>query len=145
MEQTDTPRLQQLVAQLVETRAVRKAADDVVKRYKEAEKEITEAVMLEMSAQGIASANIDGIARVAIADKPHYEITDVEAFALYCLKKMVASFQNGGPLSDGILLQRRISREALESHNNGDPLSPDECVLAGVRLVVDNTLTVRSN
>lgn len=144
MEQ-DTPRLQSLVSQLMVVRTARKEADAIAKQRKEEEKVLTDAIMLEMSAQGIASANLEGLARVAIADKPHYEIADVEAFALYCLMKMVGSFRRGGPLSDGILLQRRISREALESHNNGDPLSPEECALAGVRYVVDNTLTVRSN
>lgn len=144
MDQT-TPRLHTLVAQFVAAREEVKQIESQAKSAKERVKDLTEAIKLEMSSQGLASANLDGIARVVISDKPHYEIADPEAFALYSLEKMVSSFRRGGMLSDGILLQRKISREAIESHNNGDPLSEAECRRAGVRYVVDNTLTVRSN
>lgn len=141
----ESPRLPNLVSQLISTRKARQDVEKKVKEFKEQEKTLQEAVMLEMASQGLASANLEGLARVVIAEKPHYEIADPEAFALYCMKKMLDSFRKGGMLSDGILLQRRISREAIEDHNGGDPLSAEECQRAGVRYVVDNTLAIRSN
>lgn len=108
------------------------------------EKELQEMIMTEMSAQGIKSANVEGVCRVERSTRKHYEIRDVEALARKMLELMVQAGQRGGPLSDGLLLQNRsrLSKANVELVL-GDVEDEKEAAALGVALVEKNILSVK--
>lgn len=143
-----TPRmyspLQDAIADLRSIRERRKDFESQVKQYKAKEAELTNTIMTMMGAEGIVSANFDGLGSAIISDKVHYEIVDAQAFALYNIRKMVEAFQSGGVLTDGLFLQRTISRAAIEAQFDGEAVPENECIIAGIRRVVEPTLSIRT-
>lgn len=137
--------LNSLVQKLVDARTIRKELEAKLKSAKSAENELVEAVQISMSAQGLTSANFPEVARICTTERAHYEIVDVEAVALYSCQKMLEAFRDGRPLSDGLFLQRSVSRPALEAMFNDEPLSDDACLVVGVRRVATPTLSIRKN
>ncbi len=73
-----------------------------------------------MAAQGLKSANVEGLGRVVCRETSHYEINNIEALAFQMLKVMVTSAQEGRPISDGLLLQRRVHRDNLDALLDGN-------------------------
>lgn len=72
-------------------------------------------ILQVMAAQGLKSANVEGLGRVVCKESRHYEITDIESLAYQTFKLMVKAAEEGRPLSDGLLLQRRVHRENLDA------------------------------
>ena len=90
-----------------------------------------------MSAQGLKSANVEGIGRVVSRDTGYYEITDIDVLDRQMLAIMVENHKMGRPLSDGLLLQRRVSRENLELALEDNPEAN-----YGVNFAVKTTLSI---
>lgn len=72
-------------------------------------------ILQVMAAQGLKSANVEGLGRVVCKESHHYEIMDIEGLAYQMFKSMVKAAEEGRPLSDGLLLQRRVHRENLDA------------------------------
>lgn len=72
-------------------------------------------ILQVMAAQGLKSANVEGLGRVVCKESHHYEIMDIESLAYQTFKLMVKAAEDGRPLSDGLLLQRRVHRENLDA------------------------------
>ncbi len=108
--------LNELVAEYITIRTKRlqleKEADGIKKGR---EGELSAQILQVMSAQGLKSANVSGLGRVVCRETSHYEIHDIESLALQMLKVMVSAVRDGRPISDGLLLQRRVHRENLDS------------------------------
>ena len=96
-------------------------ADDI-KNGEEAE--LKRQILLEMQTSGIKSANVEGVGRVVSKDTKYYEVQDMEKFARAMFQSMLDAAKQRRPFSDGILLQKRVHRENLETvlENSGTKL-----------------------
>lgn len=79
------------------------------------ESELKNLILLEMSSQGLKTANFEGIGRITSRNKSYYEIQDVEKLARSLMQSMIDAGRAGRPLSDGLFLQKRISGEVFET------------------------------
>lgn len=86
---------------------------DEIKNGREAE--LKQQILLEMASSGIKSINLKGLGRVVSRETPYYEIADLNALARAMFKAMLDAAQDGRPFSDGLLLQKRVSREGLDA------------------------------
>lgn len=108
--------LHSLVSRYAQVRAERLELERKAKEIAQGEEaELRKAIQLEMSAQGFKSINIEGIGRVVNKETNHYEIGDIELLARTMFETMLAAAREGRPFSDGLLLQKRISREGIEN------------------------------
>ena len=142
--------LNELAARLVQVRARRleleRQADEI--RNGE-EKELTDQIMALMSADGLKSCNIPGVARLATRTTHHYEITDIEALSMTMFKQMILALKSGRNVSDGLMFQRRPSKENIEAYmHDALNLSPEDegyntaCAGAGIAYVDKDVLSV---
>lgn len=122
---------------------------DGIKNGREAE--LKAQILAEMSAQGMKSANLEGVGRVVSKVTYHYEIRDIEALAVQMFKTMLESAKAGRPFSDGLLLQRRVSKEQLEAHmeavascieGSGPDADAAAATMFGVKYVAKNDLSI---
>lgn len=104
-----------IVASYAQAREEKKKANEDWEKWDQEEKRLAELILLEMSSQGIKTANIEGLGRVTRKENYHYEIQDVEALARKMLENMVRAHNEGRPLSDGFLLQRRVHKDNVET------------------------------
>ena len=79
------------------------------------ESELKNLILLEMSSQGLKTANFEGIGRITSRNKSYYEIQDTEKLARSLMQSMIDAGRSGRPLSDGLFLQKRISGEVFET------------------------------
>lgn len=79
------------------------------------ESELKNLILLEMSSQGLKTANFEGIGRITSRNKSFYEIQDTEKLARALMQSMIDAGRAGRPLSDGLFLQKRISGEVFET------------------------------
>lgn len=108
--------LHSLVSRYAQVRAERLELERKAKELAQGEEaELRKAILLEMSAQGFKSVNIEGVGRVVNKETSHYEIGDIELLARTMFETMLAAAREGRPFSDGLLLQKRISREGIEN------------------------------
>ena len=115
---------------------------DAIKQGEETE--LKQAILNELTAQGLKSANVEGVGRIAIRTTAHYEVADVNLLAKAFVQQVVANSNNGRPLADGMLLQARPSREGLDTLLDGmsDTDKEKTMSLFGVRFVERNDLSL---
>lgn len=116
--------LRELVAEYADLRTKRMELEHQAEEIKRGrESELKNLILLEMSGQGLKTANFDNIGRVTQRNKNYYEIQDTEKLARALVQSMVNAAQEGRPFSDGLFLQKRISSEMLETllANAGNP------------------------
>jgi hypothetical protein len=108
------------------------------------ETELKQAILNELTAQGLKSANVEGVGRIAIRTTSHYEVADANLLAKAFVQQVVANSNNGRPLADGMLLQARPSREGLDTLLEGmsDTDKEKTMSLFGVRFVERNDLSL---
>ena len=73
------------------------------------ETELKQAILNELSSQGLKSANVEGVGRIAVRTTSHYEVTDLNALAVAFVARVVANKKAGRPL------QARPSREGIDA------------------------------
>ena len=93
--------------------------------------------------------NLEGFGRVVRRDTPHYEIQDANALAVAMLRAFVAAAKEKRPMSEGFMLQRRASRDAIETYiHDLSGLGPDDdgfdaqCAALGVSRVVRQGISI---
>lgn len=109
------------------------------------ETELKQAILNELSAQGLKSANVEGVGRVAVRTTSHYEVTDLNALAVAFVARVVDNQNAGRPLSDGLPLQARPSREGIDAvldTADDDQQRQNKMSSFGVRLVERNDLSL---
>lgn len=104
---------------------------------------LQEQILALMAADGVSSLKLDGIGRVVRRSKGHYEIRDSEKLARAMLKNMCVAVQDGRPLTDAMLLQRRVSRDAVETLCEGR--EPAELEALGLAYVEKDELSITRN
>lgn len=70
-------------------------------------------ILLEMGAA--KSINLEGLGRITRTTKSYYSINNIEKLAIQMLRLMVENGQKGMPISEGLLLQQRVSKSALDA------------------------------
>lgn len=142
--------LNELAARLVQVRARRLELESQADEIRNGEeKELTDQIMALMSADGLKSCNIPGVARLATRTTHHYEITDIEALSMTMFKQMILALKSGRKISDGLMFQRRPSKENIEAYmHDALNLSPEDegyntaCAGAGIAFVDKDVLSV---
>lgn len=105
-----------LVESYIEVRTRRQELEAKANDIKNGEEqELKTLILAEMAAQGMKSVHLEGVGRVTSRVSYHYEIKDMEKLSKCMFKAMATAIENGRPVSDGLLLQRRVSKEALEN------------------------------
>lgn len=99
---------------------------DEIKKGEEAE--LKKAIMAEFTAQGLKSANVEGVGKVVLKTTYHYEVRDLNMLAYQQLAMLVQAAKDGRPLSDGLILQARIHKDNLENTLTEAGISPDQIV-----------------
>lgn len=118
--------IQELAQQYINVRARRMELEhqaDEIKNGEEAE--LKRQILIEMQSAGIKSANVEGVGRLVSKETKYYEIQDLEAFAKSMFQSMYNAAKEGRPFSDGIILQKRVHRENLETILENSGLSAD--------------------
>lgn len=134
--------IRELIEKYVAARAKRLELEAQAREIAQGEEaDLQRMILALMAADGISSLKFAGLGRVVRRNKGHYEIADIEKVSLVMLKEMAKAYREGRPLADALILQRRISRENLES------LCHDEAMLAeaGVAFVEREELAVTKN
>lgn len=142
--------LNELAARLVQVRARRLELESQADEIKNGEeKELTDQIMALMSADGLKSCNIPGVARLATRTTHYYAITDIESLSMVMFKQMILALKSGRKISDGLMFQRRPSKENIEAYmQDALNLSPEDegyntaCAGAGIAYVDKDTLSV---
>lgn len=142
--------LNELAVRLVQVRARRLELESQADEIRNGEeKELTDQIMALMSADGLKSCNIPGVARLATRTTHHYEITDIEALSMTMFKQMILALKSGRNISDGLMFQRRPSKENIEAYmHDALNLSPEDegyntaCAGAGIAYVDKDVLSV---
>lgn len=100
--------------------AVKKQRMDLEKKATELktgrEEELKRLILLEMSAQNLKSAHIDGVGRITQKNTYRYEIKNVELLAYRMFENMVKCLQEKRPLTDALLFQQRLSKTNVEDY-----------------------------
>lgn len=142
--------LNELAARLVQVRARRLELESQADEIRNGEeKELTDQIMALMSADGLKSCNIPGVARLATRTTHHYEITDIESLSMVMFKQMILALKSGRKISDGLMFQRRPSKENIEAYmHDALNISPEDegyntaCAGAGIAFVDKDVLSV---
>lgn len=141
--------MQEIAADLSRVRTERQALERQAQELKAQETELEQALLAELSAQNVKSVNLEGFGRVVRRDTPHYEISDANALAVAMLKALVAAAKERRPMSEGFMLQRRASRDAVETYiKDLSGLSPDDegfeaqCAAIGISRVVRQGISI---
>jgi hypothetical protein len=142
--------LNNLVKRLVSVRAKRLDLEKQADELKNGEeKDLTTQILALMSSGGMKSCHIPGVARLASKTTYHYEITDIDALVMLSFKQMIQAGKEGRPISEGLMFQRRPSKENIEAYMHDIlRITPDDdgydasCAGVGVAHVGKETLSV---
>lgn len=139
----------EIASALAEARSKRQALEREAQEVKAQETELEQALLAELSAQNVKSVNLEGFGRVVRRDTVHYEIGDANALAVAMLRALVAAAREKRPLSEGFMLQRRASRDAIETYiHDLSGLNPEDegfdaqCAALGVNRVVRQGISI---
>lgn len=136
--------IRELTARYVDVRARRLELEAKAREIQQGEEaELQQMILALMHAEGISSLKFAGLGRVVRRSKGHYEINDIEKVVLAMLKNMATAYREGRPLADALLLQRRISRENLETLC--EDMSTKTLADLGVAFVEKEELAVTKN
>lgn len=113
MENNNTlSRMTSLVEELIANRGQQKSLREQLDELKGQEEDLKRSILLCM--EGAKSINLEGLGRVTRTTKTYYSISNIEKLAVQMFKLMLENGQRGMPLSEGLLLQQRVSKSALD-------------------------------
>ena len=113
MENNSTlSRMTSLVEELIANRGQQKSLREQLDELKGQEEDLKRSILLCM--EGAKSINLEGLGRVTRTTKTYYSISNIEKLAVQMFKLMLENGQRGRPLSEGLLLQQRVSKSALD-------------------------------
>lgn len=101
-----------LVEELIANRGQQKSLREQLDALKGEEEDLKRSILLCM--EGAKSINLEGLGRITRTTKTYYSIGNIEKLAVQMFKLMLENGQRGMPLSEGLLLQQRVSKTALD-------------------------------
>lgn len=114
--------MRELVEKFIAVRTKRRELDEQSNNLKLQENELKSQLLEKMQSLQQSSVSYDDLGKVIRTTKRHYEIRDKDLFARAILQSIVEAVQAGGTFYDGLLVQLRPSKDAvdfyLESHPN---------------------------
>lgn len=138
--------LTEMVTCLKKARENRANLEKQAKGIKEIENDLERRILMEMAAQGLKTVHVEGVARVSSKDAYHYELADIEKLSKEMFYGMMKAIEHGRPISDGLLLQQRISKSNLEDiltakYPDGN-ITPEALDELGIRKVEEKTISL---
>lgn len=113
MENNSTlSRMTSLVEELIANRGQQKSLREQLDELKGQEEDLKRSILLCM--EGAKSINLEGLGLITRTTKTYYSISNIEKLAVQMFKLMLENGQRGMPLSEGLLLQQRVSKSALD-------------------------------
>lgn len=113
MENNTLSQTARLVGELIANREQQKSLREQLDCLKAKEDELKKSILLCM--EGAKSINLEGLGRITRTTKSYYSINNIEKLALQMFKLMLENGKRGMPLSEGLLLQQRVSKSALDA------------------------------
>lgn len=113
MENNTLSQTARLVEELIANREQQKSLREQLDCLKAKEDELKKSILLCM--EGAKSINLEGLGRITRTTKSYYSINNIEKLALQMFKLMLENGKRGMPLSEGLLLQQRVSKSALDA------------------------------
>lgn len=113
MENNSISQMATLVEQLMQNKSQQKSLREQLDILKNEEDALRRSILLAMGAA--KSINLEGLGRITRTTKSYYSINNVEKLALQMFKLMLENGKRGMPLSEGLLLQQRVSKSALDA------------------------------
>lgn len=113
MENNSISQMATLVEQLMQNKSQQKSLREQLDILKNEEESLRRSILLAMGAA--KSINLEGLGRITRTTKSYYSINNVEKLALQMFKLMLENGKRGMPLSEGLLLQQRVSKSALDA------------------------------
>ena len=113
MENNSISQMATLVEQLMQNKSQQKSLREQLDILKNEEEALRRSILLAMGAA--KSINLEGLGRITRTTKSYYSINNVEKLALQMFKLMLENGKRGMPLSEGLLLQQRVSKSALDA------------------------------
>lgn len=113
MENNTLSQTARLVEELIVNREQQKSLREQLDCLKAQEDELKKSILLCM--EGAKSINLEGLGRITRTTKSYYSINNVEKLAIQMFKLMLENGKRGMPLSEGLLLQQRVSKSALDA------------------------------
>lgn len=113
MENNSISQMATLVEQLMQNKSQQKSLREQLDILKNEEETLRRSILLAMGAA--KSINLEGLGRITRTTKSYYSINNVEKLALQMFKLMLENGKRGMPLSEGLLLQQRVSKSALDA------------------------------
>ena len=113
MENNSISQMATLVEQLMQNKSQQKSLREQLDILKNEEEALRRSILLAMGAA--KSINLEGLGRITRTTKSYYSISNVEKLALQMFKLMLENGKRGMPLSEGLLLQQRVSKSALDA------------------------------
>ena len=148
--QSTAPTLGALARMYAETKNIRQQLESKVKELKDAEMQLQKRILLEMSAEGLTTS-YEGIGRLSITNRSHYEIADIEVLIKKMVQTIGEAVQNNRPWADGLLLQQRVHAGNLDDYiadmKAASPGLTDEDLYKqfGVRKVTEKVVSLTKN
>lgn len=149
--QSTAPTLGALARMYAETKNIRQQLENKVKELKDAEMQLQKRILLEMSAEGLTTSRYEGIGRLSITNRNHYEIADIEVLIKKMVQTIGEAVQNNRPWADGLLLQQRVHAGNLDDYiadmKAASPGLTDEDLYKqfGVRKVTEKVVSLTKN
>lgn len=105
--------------------ALERGIDGLKRQLKDMEAralELRQEILVAMNGENMKSVNLAGVGRLVVKSRKLYQIQDIELLTRQMLSQIVAAGKAGRPLSDGLLLQKRLHNENFETYLGGaDP------------------------
>lgn len=138
--------LTEMVTCLKKARENRASLEKQAKDIKTIESDLESRILMEMAAQGLKTVHVEGVARVSSKDTYHYELSDINKLSEAMFYSMMNALQHNRPISDGLLLQQRISKGNLEDilaskYPDGN-VTPEALDELGIRKVEEKTISL---
>ncbi len=106
--------LKELAQKYSEVRQLKAGIEAELKDIQKIEASLKVSIINTMTSSGFKTANLEGVGRLTLKSKTHYEIADSAKYIALVLSGLLDSLESGYPLDDCPLFQMRVSASNLE-------------------------------
>jgi hypothetical protein len=139
----------EIAAEYAKVRNQRRELEEVAADLKQSvEDPLRMELLVLLQSEGLQSVKLAGGGSVVRTTKSHYEILDAEKLCLTMFTNMGTLLQNGRPLTDALLVERRVAKTNVREFlglDKEDPIPADIVAGMGLKYVEENDITLRKN
>lgn len=122
----------ELAQKYVELRSWREELDRQAKDARALEDEAKALLISEMSAEQMPSVRFDGLGRFVLRPAVRYDIADIDRLMEAQMRLMIGNLENGRPISDGLLLQRRTAKGVIDELRENNSWTTEDLASRGL-------------